>query len=193
MLKSKSFWQQQHTSHLMKRMTDGPTNVVFTSHGLHLRGKVKVGSSWLHCASSLSLFLSFALSLSLCLFLSLSWSSKCSKTEPGSKNGSCNIWSTLEWDECNKVPFSWNSTLPATARATPFRKKKQHFHPTSNFVNEKWGINKGISLQLLLLLFFIISVSSLHFSAGKKSAILLSRSHFSFNSPQMWGANKRMI
>ena len=75
MLKSKCFWQQQHTSHLMKRKSNVPTNVVFTGHGLHVSGKVKVGSSWLHCASALSL------SLSLYLSLSLSWSSKCSKTE----------------------------------------------------------------------------------------------------------------
>lgn len=72
MLESKSFWQQQHTSHLMKRMTDGPTNVVFTSHGLHLRGKVKVGSSWLHCASSLSLSFSLLLSVSLSVSFFLS-------------------------------------------------------------------------------------------------------------------------
>lgn len=56
-LKSKCFWQQQHTLRLMKRMTNVPTDVVFTGHGLHLSRKVSVGSSWLHCASSLSLSL----------------------------------------------------------------------------------------------------------------------------------------
>lgn len=142
-----------------------------------------------HLSLSLSLFCSQSLSLSF--FLS-----------PGAVNvvkqnlAQKMVLATFDqpWNEMNvQSSLLLEFHTLRHCQCDSIQEKNRHFHPTSNFVNEKWGINKGISLQLLLLLF--LSFQSLHciFLLGKKSAIVLSRSHFSFNSPQMWGANKRMI